>query len=1072
MKNTLTKHKSYKINMIPRIINQEIILRTMKCLILTFCWSTTYGATQSFDVSPVSYTDPSQVGTTTVTNTDSIMPYQFIEYLKNLSQEEFVWLLDQLTNPYCDVYATIQYHLKHLSENQTQNDTELNARIEMLNHYLLLGDITITLDQFQTTKTTVNRYPHRWPTENTQPRLTTTTGEGTYTNNSFLQILYPDSLSLPPLTKETFDQLMSMQQDTVRRNTFAPLLLFSLWSLIDFLEEQLATTKEQLTILPINSLTEIRQKIKHLKAIYQSVQQARDTTKHTQTSLSLEQLFYRLGLLYKTGTASKGIQISMSQPRHLRPSLELFYFESNEFFRWSFPYQQEMNPYTTQFFWFTYTLRLPQANWSEVIYTLISWDNTPEITAQIAGRPTCRSSTLPDLLQDIYSYSNAEQEENIGTYTLPPDILYRMDNNQLSELFAPDLSEARKNDILATLMRRKSLDMNCLHPSSVQTIIDILTWTNTSIPFPTTIKDNITAVSVNNCFLQDIPAWLQLFPNLRTLNLSNNKLSGNALQNIGNLPIEQLILNNNPIGSINFALPNALVELSVSNTRLTSLPSPLPQFLEGLDCSNNAIWVIPPLPRRLVRLNISGNNLYSINSDIQSSRLDYIDISDNPLYTIPVLSWLPSWWNNKTMRAIWTWLSHSDILKLPHWRRLVLEENDNDTRRHDNTDYRYLTALQNQYPESMSVPYYNELSDQKNPALMLLNALPAATMSFDTKFLLGNEIPDIHNSIPQSAPLLSEVSPPLPGYYRQTVHTFSPTGTLDMAAVSGKYEIIDMPAPWDKILYTAILTPWTGWYIPLPLWAKIIDSGWIRVKRNNHTGIYATEPLDVVWQQVEISFVINRSTQEKTPRAPRFKQQINILPQMFSVNTDKISEEYVIVALMAHLQGQYYGFDSWLDDELDPFKSNAITYLNELYDRSMERYDNSLLTICNQNAAIAVARLNKHGIPARVIWGIYSSWSEVGWLGHAWVEYRSTPEQQWITIDPTSTKTPPDGWPQTCTNKQQRWLEQEQPKGMKYTKSLAIVPHIQTIISLLHLCDSPHEYKQRLKHRCLPEHLI
>lgn len=150
--------------------------------------------------------------------------------------------------------------------------------------------------------------------------------------------------------------------------------------------------------------------------------------------------------------------------------------------------------------------------------------------------------------------------------------------------------------------------------------------------------------------LQTLPAVL---PGLQALSVSCNNL-----QTLPSLPpaLRELYVPNNVLRTLP-TFPSGMRVLSVSDNRLQTLPT-LPSILQWLDISNNNLQALPPLPSILQVLFVSGNNLQSLptlpptlqalyvpNNKLQTlpflpSALQQIDIANNNVRVLPDLSHL------------------------------------------------------------------------------------------------------------------------------------------------------------------------------------------------------------------------------------------------------------------------------------------------------------------------------------------------------------------------------------------------------------------------------------------------
>lgn len=82
-----------------------------------------------------------------------------------------------------------------------------------------------------------------------------------------------------------------------------------------------------------------------------------------------------------------------------------------------------------------------------------------------------------------------------------------------------------------------------------------------------------------------------------------------------------------------FSLKN-VTSLNCSDNKLTSLP-PLPEGLTDLDCSGNKLTSLPLLPKRLTDLDCSNNLLLGL--PLLPRKLEVLDCSGNHLSELPLL---------------------------------------------------------------------------------------------------------------------------------------------------------------------------------------------------------------------------------------------------------------------------------------------------------------------------------------------------------------------------------------------------------------------------------------------------
>ncbi len=162
-------------------------------------------------------------------------------------------------------------------------------------------------------------------------------------------------------------------------------------------------------------------------------------------------------------------------------------------------------------------------------------------------------------------------------------------------------------------------------------------------------------LDLSNNQIKAIPMGLAtLLPNLRTINLSYNKLTC-----IPELPqcTTELILNDNLITDLENGIPLMCIVLNLANNALQSLPSELPPGLLGMDISNNPdIEELPEilplfmetlviakcrinrlpeiLPLNLVTLLAEHNEITSINI-IWPLSIEQINLQNNQITEIP-----------------------------------------------------------------------------------------------------------------------------------------------------------------------------------------------------------------------------------------------------------------------------------------------------------------------------------------------------------------------------------------------------------------------------------------------------
>ena len=94
-------------------------------------------------------------------------------------------------------------------------------------------------------------------------------------------------------------------------------------------------------------------------------------------------------------------------------------------------------------------------------------------------------------------------------------------------------------------------------------------------------------------------------------------------------------------------LPETLEKLDCSNNQLTSLP-PLPETLQELICTNNQLTSLPPLPETLEILYCSGNFLKSLPPLPET--LEILSYFNNYITLFPDLPWgLRNYWEKEKL---------------------------------------------------------------------------------------------------------------------------------------------------------------------------------------------------------------------------------------------------------------------------------------------------------------------------------------------------------------------------------------------------------------------------------------
>ena len=138
---------------------------------------------------------------------------------------------------------------------------------------------------------------------------------------------------------------------------------------------------------------------------------------------------------------------------------------------------------------------------------------------------------------------------------------------------------------------------------------------------------------------------------LLSLNCENNQLTAlpslpdsltsilcaeNKLQSLPTLPdsLKTLVCAFNQLTTLP-ALPAKLTLLDCGNNQLTKLPL-LPDSLQNLYCYTNQLTALPALAKNVYLLDCDSNRLTSL-PDILPNALNYLDVSTNPVSSIPIL---------------------------------------------------------------------------------------------------------------------------------------------------------------------------------------------------------------------------------------------------------------------------------------------------------------------------------------------------------------------------------------------------------------------------------------------------
>lgn len=181
-------------------------------------------------------------------------------------------------------------------------------------------------------------------------------------------------------------------------------------------------------------------------------------------------------------------------------------------------------------------------------------------------------------------------------------------------------------------------------------------------------KDVVTAVELDmhGIYLDQLPAWLAKFRNVRYLNLSGNQLTFDALAPLQAMSeLEQLDLSNNPLFTVYFtgrsffqAFPNlrvlkldstrltdpvlddirkapGLEELSLSGNRLSSPNFDGMKSLKVLEAKSSRIIDLPSLrTTELKRLDVSNNWMSRLDVSMLPDSIEQVDASNNSYLTV------------------------------------------------------------------------------------------------------------------------------------------------------------------------------------------------------------------------------------------------------------------------------------------------------------------------------------------------------------------------------------------------------------------------------------------------------
>lgn len=631
---------------------------------------------------------------------------------------------------------------------------------------------------------------------------------------------------------------------------------------------------------------------------------------------------------------------------------------------------------------------------------------------------------LSEFLSQFYSTLGAKEDE---VYTVPQGIV-----EMIEELVANPWS----------------LDFKCYPAEYIQTIFDILTKRyRTNIPESLLANFNINAVkhiNISGSYLSYLPQGIEKFTGLEVLNVSWNRLA--ELQWIKWLlqlkeliaddnhfsrqhrpaympsQLTRVILNSNAISGIEWIQwLQSLSTLVLTGNRISEIPAGMSQTISMLHLWSNMLQVIPDSLNfpNLEDIDISNNRLFRVPARLNNCPLlTTINISRNPITSLIHLDWIESYTWERTCYARDTYISPGEIFKLPPgWTLDIWETKSKSSENYaKNASHNasVLLSLQTLY-EMQSVPsLQTHLLYANNPAFHILAYAEPASISDNTEYALWNNVRLVNT--PDKPKLLENITPALPAYYRSNSYYISPAWEMKHIWESGtpSYTIID-PQNTDnkqnseeKQVYTATFYPWTWWYIPLPAWAKIIDSWGLAVSRNQSTGIYKTTLGSNLPEQVQLSFVID---DEKTPPAgyeQEFMESDSILAEVILDIDKNQSTQDEVWAIVERIQdNSYYGMDSHMDSLLTPYKWNVHEYIRQFYVHSMSAYDSTLMGICNQYAPLTALLFQKYGIPARISTGIYGS-NSLNWKSaHARVEYRDKEKFRRFPADATAYRTPP-----------------------------------------------------------------
>ena len=212
----------------------------------------------------------------------------------------------------------------------------------------------------------------------------------------------------------------------------------------------------------------------------------------------------------------------------------------------------------------------------------------------------------------------------------------------------------------------------------------------TRIPF---LSNKFVFFSCKDNALTEFPEGIETCIHLFNFNCSNNRLSSiaegivhckslkffycenNKLQYMPLLPenLTGLFCRNNQLetlgNSLSLAL-HSLQELNCGKNKLTELPSPLPSPLIKLDCEENRLLHLPPLPLSIYEVNCERNFLKELPSIAHLSKLRRLNCKNNALRALPIVSWNLHFLVFKGNAILNAYLTDNEIY-LPFQPRLV-----------------------------------------------------------------------------------------------------------------------------------------------------------------------------------------------------------------------------------------------------------------------------------------------------------------------------------------------------------------------------------------------------------------